>query len=314
MCGINGFNFQDDDLIKKMMSITKNRGPDFSNFFSSKDITLGHDRLSILDLNPRSHQPYKFKHFTISFNGEIYNYKQLKKELIEVGYKFKTTSDTEVIIYLFDKFGIESFKKLSGIFAISLWDAREKRLYLIRDIVGVKPLYYYFDNNRKKLIFSSSIRAIRQFENVSKINPNALFFYKNIGRNDSNNTFFNGIKKLLPGQLLICNKDKNFKLINFLNFNFSKEKANISKRSICEIIESQFISDVPVSLSLSGGYDSNIIYYSMRNFLEKKNYSLYSFYFHDYDKFNTDYNIAKKNCKFFGDELNPVEVRFKDFE
>ena len=302
MCGINGFNFQDDDLIKKMMSITKNRGPDFSNFFSSKDITLGHDRLSILDLNPRSHQPYKFKHFTISFNGEIYNYKQLKKELIEVGYKFKTTSDTEVIIYLFDKFGIESFKKLSGIFAISLWDAREKRLYLIRDIVGVKPLYYYFDNNRKKLIFSSSIRAIRQFENVSKINPNALFFYKNIGRNDSNNTFFNGIKKLLPGQLLICNKDKNFKLINFLNFNFSKEKANISKRSICEIIESQFISDVPVSLSLSGGYDSNIIYYSMRNFLEKKNYSLYSFYFHDYDKFNTDYNIAKKIVNFL--EMN----------
>ena len=120
MCGINGFNFKNDDLIKKMMFFTKNRGPDFSDYISSEHITLSHDRLSILDLNERSNQPYKFKQFILSFNGEIYNYLQLKKELIAHGYKFKTTSDTEVIIYLFDKFGVDSFKKLSGIFAIYL--------------------------------------------------------------------------------------------------------------------------------------------------------------------------------------------------
>ena len=98
--------------------------------------------------------------------------------------------------------GLSHLKNYQEYLVISLWDAREKRLYLIRDIVGVKPLYYYFDNNRKKLIFSSSIRAIRQFENVSKINPNALFFYKNIGRNDSNNTFLMELKKLFARSVI----------------------------------------------------------------------------------------------------------------
>mgnify|MGYP006089352707 CR=1 FL=1 len=314
MCGINGFNFKDDDLIKRMMFFTKNRGPDFNDYISSQDITLGHDRLSILDLNKRSNQPYKFKQFILSYNGEIYNYIQLKKELIAHGYQFKTTSDTEVIIYLFDKFGIDSFKKLSGIFAISLWDMNKRILYLIRDIVGVKPLYYFSDDVKNNLIFSSSIKSILEYQKIKKINHKALFFYKNIGRNDSSETFFSGIKKLLPGQLLIQERKKPIKLIKLLKFEFSTTNQNDPKKNIQEIIKSQFASDVPVSLSLSGGYDSNIIYHAMRGVLEKKNYELYSFYFHDYDKFNEDFKIAKINCKNFGDNLNSVEVKFQDFQ
>ncbi len=313
MCGINGFNFKDEILIKNMMYFTKNRGPDFSNSVSNDFITLGHDRLSILDLNDRSNQPYKFKQYILSFNGEIYNYLELKNELIKEGYEFKTTSDTEVIIYLFDKFGINSFKKLSGIFAISLWDQNKKKLYLVRDVVGVKPLYYFFDEATKKLIFSSSIKSILQYKEIKRINPTALFFYKNIGRNDSQQTFFWGIKKLLPGQLLTQDHGKKIQLFNLLNFDFNQKNNNSSKKNICEIIKSQFISDVPVSLSLSGGYDSNIIYYTMRTYLEKKKYNLYSFYFHDYEKFNSDFRIAEKNCKNFGDYLNPVEIKFQDF-
>lgn len=313
MCGINGFNFQDDNLIKRMMSFTKNRGPDFSDYISKQDITLGHDRLSILDLNNRSNQPFKFKQLIISYNGEIFNYIELKKELISLGYKFKTTSDTEVIIYLFDKFGIESFKKLSGIFAISLWDDNKKILYLIRDIVGVKPLYY-FSENEKNLIFSSSIKSILEYKKINQINPKALFFYKNIGRNDSKETFFNGIKKLLPGQLLIKKEKNPIKLTKFLNFKFNTTNKKNSKENIEDIIKSQFVSDVPVSLSLSGGYDSNVIYHTMRKFLEKKNYELYSFYFRDYDKFNADYHVAKKNAEDFGDKLNTIEVKFQDFQ
>ena len=313
MCGINGFNFKDEILIKNMMYFTKNRGPDFSNSVSNDFITLGHDRLSILDLNDRSNQPYKFKQYILSFNGEIYNYLELKNELIKEGYEFKTTSDTEVIIYMFDKFGINSFKKLSGIFAISLWDQNKKKLYLVRDVVGVKPLYYFFDEATKKLIFSSSIKSILQYKEIKRINPTALFFYKNIGRNDSQQTFFWGIKKLLPGQLLTQDHGKKIELFNLLNFDFNQKNNNSSKKNICEIIKSQFISDVPVSLSLSGGYDSNIIYYTMRTYLEKKKYNLYSFYFHDYEKFNSDFRIAEKNCKNFGDYLNPVEIKFQDF-
>ena len=314
MCGINGFNFKNDDLIKKMMFFTKNRGPDFNDYISRENITLGHDRLSILDLNKRSNQPYKFKQFILSFNGEIYNYFQLKKELIAHGYKFKTTSDTEVLIYLFDKFGVDSFKKLSGIFAISLWDECKKILYLIRDIAGVKPLYYFSDEIKKNLIFSSSIKSILEYQKIKKINHKALLFYKNIGRNDSCETFFSGIKKLLPGQLLIQEYKKTIKLIKLLKFKFSTTDQNYPKRNIQEIIKSQFVSDVPVSLSLSGGYDSNIIYHTMRSELKKKNYALYSFYFHDYDKFNEDYKISKINCKNFGDNLNTVEVKFQDFQ
>ena len=115
MCGINGFNFRDEILIKKMMAFTKKRGPDSSDFFSNDNITLSHDRLSILDLNKRSNQPYFYKNLILSFNGEIFNYLELKKDLASKGYVFKTTSDTELVIYLFHKYGIDSFKKLSGI-------------------------------------------------------------------------------------------------------------------------------------------------------------------------------------------------------
>ena len=279
MCGINGFNFKDDQLIKKMMFFTKNRGPDHSDYISSKNVTLSHDRLSILDLNKRSNQPYKFKQLILSYNGEIYNYIKLKRELISYGYKFKTTSDTEVIIYLFDKFVINSFKKLSGIFSISLWDEQKRNLYLIRDIVGVKPLYYFCDEIKNNLIFSSSIKSILEYKKIKKINPKALFFYKNIGRNDSSETFFTGIKKLLPGQLLIQEFKKPIKLIKLLKFEFTTTEKNHSKQNIQQIIQSQFVSDVPVSLSLSGGYDSNIIYHTMRNVLKKKimNYILFIF-------------------------------------
>ena len=114
MCGINGFNFRDESLIQKMMTFTKNRGPDANNFFSNENVTIGHDRLSILDLNDRSNQPFLYKNLVLSFNGEIFNYLDLKKDLVSKGYEFKTTSDTEVIIYLFHKYGIDSFRKLSG--------------------------------------------------------------------------------------------------------------------------------------------------------------------------------------------------------
>ena len=115
-------------------------------------------------------------------------------------------------------------------------------------------------------------------------------------------------------KLLIREQNKQLKFTNLLRFNFSTNDSKDPKKNISEIIKSQFVSDVPVSLSLSGGYDSNIIYYTMRTSLEKKNYKLYSFYFHDYEKFNEDFKVAEKNCKTFGDYLNPVEVKFQDFQ
>ena len=313
MCGINGFNFKDEKLIRKMMSHTKNRGPDFNNFIQNETITIGHDRLSILDLNERSNQPFCFKNLILSFNGEIYNYRKLRDELVKDGYIFKTTSDTEVVIYLFHKYGFESFKMLSGIFAIAIWDNLNETLYLVRDIVGVKPLYYS-ELPKNKIIFSSSIKSILSLNNQNTLNEKALFYYKNIGRNEGAETFFSGIFKLLPGQILIQKKNLPKKIFKLLHFNFKKINTNNSKENITNIIKSQFISDVPIALSLSGGFDSNIIYKVMRENLSKKKYQIYSFYFHDYEKFNKDFNTAKKNCKNFGDSVNQIEISFKEYQ
>ncbi len=313
MCGINGYNFKDQTLISKMMSFTYNRGPDARDFVSKDDITLGHDRLSILDLDKRSNQPYIFNNLILSFNGEIYNYIDLKKNLQEYGYVFKTTSDTEVVIYLFDKFGVDAFKKLSGIFAISLWDDNNKTLYLIRDKVGVKPLYYFCETSKNLIYFSSSIKSLLSVCKNKIFNEKAFFSYQNIGRNDFKETFFKGIYKLLPGELIIQKKNEKIKKIKFLDFDFETENQINPKKKIYDIIKSQFVSDVPIALSLSGGWDSNIIYHTMRKTLEKKKYKIYSFFFPDYEKFNADYNVAKKNCLHFNDDLTEVEVNYKDF-
>ena len=140
MCGINGFNFKDKSLIVKMKEFTKMRGPDAEGIYLDESFSISHDRLSIIDLQSSANQPMIFDNLIISYNGEIYNFKQLQLELKKIGYQFKTNSDTEVILYLFHKYNIEAFKKISGIFAISIWDKFEKKLYLIRDTVGVKPL------------------------------------------------------------------------------------------------------------------------------------------------------------------------------
>ncbi len=153
MCAINGFNFKDDHLLKKMSSITGSRGPDNEGFYSSNNFSLSHNRLAIIDPTPKSNQPYYYKELILSFNGEIYNYKQLKKKLENKGHNFFTNSDTEVVIRLFKEYGINSFKMLSGIFSIALYDKYKDLLYLSRDVVGVKPLYYYFDLHKKLFFF-----------------------------------------------------------------------------------------------------------------------------------------------------------------
>ena len=160
MCGINGFNFLDKSKIQKMMTLTENRGPDAKGIFESENMTLGHNRLSIIDLSTAANQPLTDDNLTIIFNGEIYNYKSLREKLLLKGVNFKTNSDTEVIIKLFKEYGDDSFKMLSGIFAIAIWDSKKNELVLIRDIVGVKPLYYYHNTNEKKFYFSSLIKSI----------------------------------------------------------------------------------------------------------------------------------------------------------
>ncbi len=311
MCGINGFTFSDKNLIQKMKLFTKRRGPDADGIFISDEITISHDRLSIIDLSNHANQPMERENLVLSFNGEIYNYKELKKELENDGFQFKTNSDSEVILLLFLKYNIESFKKLKGIFAISIWDKNLKKLYLIRDIVGVKPLYYFRDKNN--LFFSSSIRSILISQKNKRMNFNAFMNYANFGRNDLKETIFKDIFKLRPGELIIKSKN-NFSSQNFLNFKFSQKKYNNEeiKYDIKKQINNQLVSDVPLGLSLSGGVDSNVIYSVMREKFDKK-FNIYSFYFDDYEKFNEDFNVAKANSNYFGNNFIPINIGYKDF-
>ena len=312
MCGINGFNFSDRELIKKMMAFTKNRGPDANGIYSENEVTISHDRLSIIDLSSKANQPMNYKNYIISFNGEIYNYKSLKKELEETGENFKTNSDTEVILRLFDKFGVESFKKLSGIFAICIWDKLKKKIYLVRDTIGIKPIYYHYNKLKNKFIFSSSIKSVLLSLDSKEINERAFIFYSNFGRNDDVETIFKGVFKLLPGELLIF-ENNGISKRKLLNIELKSDNLGNHqiKKIIEDSIESQLVSDVPIALSLSGGVDSNVVYSVMRKKLS--NFNIYSFYFKDYEKFNEDFNIAKTNANFYKNSFIPIEIGHNEF-
>ncbi len=296
-----------------MMSLTSSRGPDNQDSFESDEYSVGHNRLSIIDPENRSNQPYYFKNFILSFNGEIYNYLELKNILISKGYSFETTSDTEVIIKFFDLEGKNSFKKLSGIFSISIFDTKLKKLYLVRDIVGVKPLYYHFDTSNKKFIYSSLIKGILIYLKNKRLNNDALNSYSNFNRNDYRETFFKDIFKVLPGELIEV-YNKNYKRSKILNFEFNRNKdENELSDDISKNFSNQFLSDVPVALSLSGGYDSNII---LQELLKNKgtNFTNYSVTFKDSTKFQEDHEVAKRISDHYGVKFNSIEVSSKDFQ
>ena len=312
MCGINGFNFKDESLIKKMMAVTSSRGPDNQDYFESNEYTVGHNRLSIIDPDKRSNQPFYFKNLILSFNGEIYNYLEIKKKLISKGYSFKTNSDTEVIIKLFDLEGKDSFKKLSGIFSISIYDLTLKKLYLVRDIVGVKPLYYHFEIDTKKFIFSSLINSILIHIKNKQLNHNAINSYSNFNRNDYRETFFKNIFKVLPGELIEIHNG-NCKRTKLLNFEFKTNKnENEINHDINKNFSNQFLSDVPVALSLSGGIDSNII---LQELLKNKgtNFTNYSVTFKGSSNHQQDHDVAKKISSYYGVKFNSIEVSSQDF-
>ena len=314
MCAINGFNFKDDHLLKKMSSITSSRGPDNEGFYSSNNFSLSHNRLAIIDPTPKSNQPYYYKDLILSFNGEIYNYKQLKKKLESKGHNFFTNSDTEVVIRLFKEYGINSLKMLSGIFSIALYDKRKDLLYLSRDIIGVKPLYYYFDIHKKLFFFSSLIKPILLSVTSKSINEGSVLSYSNFNRNDLRETYFKDVFKLLPGEILIFdNIKKEISKSQLLKFDFKYDfhKKDLRK-NINNIFSNQFISDVPIALSLSGGIDSNLIFSELIK-SKNNNFNCYSVFFSESEKFSTDFKIADKVCKKNQIDLIPVEVSSKDF-
>ena len=246
------------------------RGPDAGGvmFFEKEkyNVGLGHRRLAILDLDPRSNQPYEDNNHIIVFNGEIYNFNDIKKELESFGHTFKTTSDTEVIIKGYQQWGDACFEKLIGMFAICIYDIENNSISLVRDRVGVKPLFFLKDE--KHIAFSSESRAINfLFDNKLEISKSALLGYFSLGYVPAEDSIFSGIIKIKPGTITRINLDsfeletKEFwNITDYLSDNKLEEK-DISdlENLITDSIKLRQVSDVKLGSFLSGGLDSSYV-------------------------------------------------------
>lgn len=265
MCGILGtYNYSDEEKFKISLGNLHHRGPDsFGIELVNEKCLFGHKRLSIIDLSHNGHQPMfdNSKRFLITYNGEVYNFKELRSELTD--YQFVSTSDTEVLLALFLKYGEKMVVKLRGIFAFSIYDSIKDELYLFRDRLGVKPLYYYSENNQ--LIFSSEVRAILDL--VDKpLSPNydAYYGFFNLGSVINPLTFYEEIK-LLPPACFIKYSDNNLILkkyhtISYKPNTYSYTENVIKTREILnQSVKYRLISDLPVGAFLSGGVDSSAI-------------------------------------------------------
>ena len=280
MCGIAGiYQFKNSnraelertiDLMNKSQS---RRGPDDDDIFIDEEngLVLGHRRLSILDLSEAGKQPMELKienwKLEIVFNGEIYNFLELKKDLEQKGYKFKTKTDTEVILSLYDEYGEKSFSMLRGMFAFALWDDKNKKLFLVKDRYGIKPLYYYSDN--EKLVFASTVKALENSGIISvQKNPEAYIGFLLFGSVPLPLTTFKNVFAVPAGHYLEFDFYGNKKLVKYYDLlNFFLEKSNdnfkIAKEKISNLLEESIklhlISDAPLGIFLSGGLDSSAI-------------------------------------------------------
>ncbi|MHA1284703.1 MAG: asparagine synthase (glutamine-hydrolyzing) [Promethearchaeota archaeon] len=279
MCGIVGFNYSDKNLIKKLIKKISHRGPDDYGFIVDDEISLGHTRLSIIDLSEKGKQPIRNEDGSlwIVFNGEIYNYKLLRKILQHKGHKFYTNTDTEVIIHAYEEYGLESLKYFNGQFVFCIYDQNKKKLIITRDRFGIKPLYYIHYNNI--FIFSSEIKAILSCNIKKEINKTALKEYFTFRYTLSPNTLFKNILKLNPGNYLEYNLKTNELLIkNYYKIKIDSSMSQFNKpltkylfNLIYNSVKLRMIADVPVGSFLSGGIDSSIITGMASRFNEELN-------------------------------------------
>jgi asparagine synthase (glutamine-hydrolysing) len=205
MCGICGFNWGDNRLVLKMNEAQKHRGPDAGGSFVDGNVSLGHRRLAIIDLSERGKQPMSNKEGTVTivFNGEIYNFQELRDDLEKKGYRFKSGSDTEVIIHSYSEYGPDCVKKFNGMWAFCIYDSIKKSLFLSRDRIGKKPLYFYFDKKTSKFIFASELKAILEHDLKREIDETALELYLSLGFIPEPYSIFKNIRKLGQRQNLV---------------------------------------------------------------------------------------------------------------
>ncbi|OGZ24808.1 MAG: asparagine synthase (glutamine-hydrolyzing) [Candidatus Nealsonbacteria bacterium RIFCSPLOWO2_02_39_8] len=279
MCGIVGiWDFRQGSdkiskgLIESMRDALAHRGPDDAGIFIDEkyNLAFGHRRLSIIDLSARGHQPMAndSRELWITYNGEIYNYKEIRSELVFLGCKFKSDSDTEVALKAYEKWGIKSVRKLNGMFAFAIWDKRREKIFLFRDRAGVKPLYYYFKDGL--FLFASELKAFHKHPDFKKeINPDGLALFLQLGYIPAPYVIFRNTYKLLPGHYLEIDRNKDFKETRYWDImdyysgkQMDKSEEEVEKELEAVLIKSfksRMVADVPVGVFLSGGIDSSVV-------------------------------------------------------
>jgi asparagine synthase (glutamine-hydrolysing) len=282
MCGICGiFEYErrtnvPSEMVHRMNQTMVHRGPDDGGVFVGPGIGLGHRRLSIIDV-AGGHQPMSNEDDTVwvLLNGEIYNYPELRSELLQRGHKFKTKSDTEAIVHLYEDYAENCFKKLRGMFSIAIWDSRERKLVLARDRVGKKPLFYAAD--RSRILFGSELKALLAGDSLGRgIDDQALSDYFSFGYIPAPKTIYRSVRKVMPGHYLVASASGVQETCYWdLSFGHVEERSEAEwgeriRHELCEATRIRLMSDVPLGAFLSGGIDSSAVVAMMSHLMKRE--------------------------------------------
>lgn len=319
MCGFVGFTrgLGDEKTLKRMADRLDHRGPDASKEYIDEKIGLGFRRLRIIDLSCIADQPMsnEDESLVMVFNGEIYNFKELRIALEALGHKFVSSSDSEVILRGYEEYGIEIIPKLRGMFAIAIYDKKEERIILARDYFGIKPLYYTTFTSDQSLIFGSEIKALLAHPAAQKeFNPDALRPYLTFQTSALNETFFKGIYKLPPAHILSVDLrgKRKMNLTKYWTANFEPESRSLEenveriKEVMQESVTKHKISDVKVGSFLSGGIDSSYVTALL------KPDKTFSVGFYEYEEMFDETKHAKRLSELLGIENHSITLTSKE--
>lgn len=321
MCGIVGIvnksSAVDTATLKSMADAIAHRGPDEEGHYINRYLGFYHKRLSIIDLST-GRQPMESENCVITFNGEIYNYIELRNELIGKGHTFRTTSDTEVILKMYEEYGIESINKLNGMFAFLIYDKIRNQVIAARDHFGIKPLYYHISNDC--ILFASEIKALLKHPQLkAEVNKDGLNDYLTFQFILGNSTLFKGVCKLAPGHYMVIDlHNLNHHYVKYWSPSFSVDKYHTEeyfihelKRLIEDTIRIQLRSDVPLGTYLSGGTDSSLVTLIASRLLNKP-ISTFSGAFREGPEYNEMEYIEEvvKSCNAIGYDIYPTADDF----
>lgn len=317
MCGITGIiGIKDENTLIKMNNALIHRGPDEEGYYFDENISLGNRRLSIIDLSTGTQPIYnEDKSLVVVYNGEIYNYQEIRKSLIDKGHKFNTNCDTEIIVHAFEEYGVDCLQHFNGDFAFILYNLKDMSTFIARDRMGIRPLYYSVIDN--KVYIASELKALLASEKINKeLNYGSIDKYLTLRYCWGNETFFNNIKKLPPAHFMLI-KDGNISISKYwevdytpLNYKNLSDYVDQFDQIFEESVKLRMIADVPFGAFLSGGIDSSIIVALMakHSTLPVETYSL---------GFNLDIdetNDARELANYFGCNHHEISITQQSYD